>query len=89
MADVDLGDVWSILLGHCATDALGNYTVPGLALVATYRTMGKDVALVDRPLQAIALLLQVTEAVILLCSSACVSVEMRAWRVSGGSPSTE
>ena len=33
MADVDLGDVWSILLGHCATDALGNYTVPGLALV--------------------------------------------------------
>ena len=74
MADVDLGDVWSILLGHCATDALGNYTVPGLALVATYRTMGKDVALVDRPLQAIALLLQVTEAVTAMAVDAMVVV---------------
>ena len=36
-------DAWSLVLAHCAKDTLGNFTVPGLAQVATYRLLGREV----------------------------------------------
>lgn len=43
MADEDLADVWSIILRECATDRRLNMTVPGLAHVAKYRALSRDI----------------------------------------------
>lgn len=43
MADEDLSDVWSIILQECATDCRRNMTVPGLAHVAKYRALSREI----------------------------------------------
>ena len=43
MADEDLSDVWSIILRECATDWRLNMTVPGLAHVAKYRALSREI----------------------------------------------
>jgi len=43
MADEDLSDVWSIILRECATDCRSNMTVPGLAHVAKYRALSREI----------------------------------------------
>jgi hypothetical protein len=56
MAEEDLSDVWSIILRECATDRRLNMTVPGLAHVAKYRALSKDIregaARLDTPYDA-------------------------------------
>lgn len=39
----DLSDVWSLILAECASDFRRNMTVPGLALVAKYRKLSKEI----------------------------------------------
>lgn len=43
MAEEDLSDVWSIILRECATDCRRNMTVPGLAHVAKYRALSREI----------------------------------------------
>jgi hypothetical protein len=56
MADEDLGDVWAIILRECATDWRRNMTVPGLAHVAKYRELCRNIregaARLDTPYDA-------------------------------------
>lgn len=56
MADGDFSDIWAIILRECATDCRRNVTVPGLAHVAKYRALSREIrdgaARLDTPYDA-------------------------------------